>query len=488
MATPSDNSPEISTTVQPLDTASTYARGLLGAAFVGVFLMWIVPFVVFKLFGHDYLTAMLGGAVLIGIWAATWYVVKELSGRPSWYIPAYLALEYSGGLFLLIFLSPAADILTWAASFAPLTSHQQTILTYLIGYVIAMMPGYAVEQLIVSARRLRKSRLPVYTRYFVVCCTVVVVMVVVCALSYALGTGLKNSHLRSLNTIHLPSNAQFVTSLGNQGEHSKTENTYMLAYLQVPPHQDQPYSSTLIITNLQETTIRRDQRSICKSVAWPNCFVIGNFKYTFLHSDDTPAGVPAQIAKAIAAAPGYTDGCFYDGVGVVKPSVYCRAQDTAALTKLNDDAAQKTMAMVQKARTPQNLPNYTPAGSLYIKEWGITLPLPDQIKDAYYRFDANVIIGLRSYDSDGCFADVHQRAGATPLDRKVYGKGIASVDRVESGGFLTFPGQTHDYSVVINGYRYYIHANSDTTACTEMPQSLRAQLPEIFEWVQVHTH
>lgn len=113
---------------------------------------------------------------------------------------------------------------------------------------------------------------------------------------------------------------------------------------------------------------------------------------------------------------------------------------------------------------------------LKIKEWGVKLPLSEEIKDAYYvvstgSVDENgitnrILIGLKSLDKDGCLAEGNNRGE---------GSAIAAIFRALPTNIGEVSGKpvTEDYpnGVHIDGYYYAYQSLIRSTSC-KAPQTI----------------
>ena len=179
-----------------------------------------------------------------------------------------------------------------------------------------------------------------------------------------------------------------------------------------------------------------------------------------------------------------------------KPQWYCTEADKKQAEAIEADSQKRykvnqrdvvtsaQAAAEAEAAKPKSFPE---VGRLQIPEWGISFPLTHQTKDAYIIADSanpkEMIIGLRSYDSDTCIAGQRYANG-----KLTYGFGVAHILRDETSRLQTLPGfkgTTPSQSgwVTIGEYSYSLSANSGT-ACKEMSPEFKRTLSDIFTWAQ----
>lgn len=120
--------------------------------------------------------------------------------------------------------------------------------------------------------------------------------------------------------------------------------------------------------------------------------------------------------------------------------------------------------------TPSTQPVATTTQYLTIKEWGVRLPLPDDIKDAYYTPSTGsadvdgtpntMWIGLKSLDSSGCEA-ANANKGGKPLASIV--RTMPNETDPVSGKPYT---QLYSNGVTIGKYYYFYNTWSKGNNCT----------------------
>jgi hypothetical protein len=130
-------------------------------------------------------------------------------------------------------------------------------------------------------------------------------------------------------------------------------------------------------------------------------------------------------------------------------------------TKNVADSSQ--LSTIKKSSTVSD--NQKTKSSLTIKEWGIKIPLTDQIKDAYYTPDSGTLtetFTLRVHSLDG------EPACTTSEQMPAYIKRISSAD-------LHYLESQHEVSAIppgadIDGYYYYIGIDKEDN-CVKNPNN-----------------
>jgi hypothetical protein len=128
-------------------------------------------------------------------------------------------------------------------------------------------------------------------------------------------------------------------------------------------------------------------------------------------------------------------------LGAVGFTVFRQTHNTKANTTTSTEEEQPAQQTAQTNAEPAQ----TAQQYLVIKEWGVQLPLPDSVKDAYYVPDVNskgtdgitnqIYIGLKSLDSSGCQAGGNLQGKDTAI--AVIVRGLPSEKDPVSGNVIT---------------------------------------------------
>jgi hypothetical protein len=122
-------------------------------------------------------------------------------------------------------------------------------------------------------------------------------------------------------------------------------------------------------------------------------------------------------------------------------------------------------------------PGATESATLTIKEWGITIPLPDSIKDAYY------VVSTSSADPDGSpntiWIGLPSLDGLCPAAKvNSGGKPLASIGRSVSGETDPVSGMTvkeqHPVGITIGNYYYGYGSWAKQSATCATPEKFKA--------------
>lgn len=238
------------------------------------------------------------------------------------------------------------------------------------------------------------------------------------------------------------------------------------------------------------------QKKSSEFTEYHSCFVLGYQKYVFVRSDARGSEYlntypTPDIIDAIAAGELYIPRCLksvYNQKQSTTSEEVCSTADSEQISKVNL-TFQKRYSKPQPARkttgiiTPTINPSaYKEVARLEIKEWGISLPLNEDIKDAYYYSGVNsngkemFTIGLKSFTSDRCFAG--------PASQNASGSGIAFISRNKVSE-MKFEPNVSTEGKVAGDYAYSLYVNGNSKRCLEFMQKsgeMRTTYEDIFDW------
>jgi hypothetical protein len=225
------------------------------------------------------------------------------------------------------------------------------------------------------------------------------------------------------------------------------------------------------------------------------CFVVGYQRYDLIRSDSRGAAYlekyPAEtVIDAIASAKPYVPACSDDK----KKPFYCTANDNTQNKLLSEELPQRykqfdtsKAGVLPGIKTPTTNPKaYKSVDQLTVAEWGISFPLSEEIKDAYYvkTTDNSVTVGLRAYDNDSCFAGKR-----TTRDRDLIGDGVAYLTRTKVSDPRNTQSNTYISGIVVGDYVYGLYANANLSFCARSlgkDDAFKDKLRDVFDWAAVN--
>jgi hypothetical protein len=218
------------------------------------------------------------------------------------------------------------------------------------------------------------------------------------------------------------------------------------------------------------------------------CFVLDYQKYSLSRKDGDGSNYIGshpveQVIDLIAESPKYYPLCTGK-----QATFYCKSEDIVKNSKLGE---VKTKKYNPYAGTPPPVSRsaYKEVGRLTIKEWGISFPLSEEIKDAYYvpyPGDAahGFSIGLHAYGSDSCFAGLR----STSFSDRRYGFGLATLSRINPKADPNNIGP--GYYVAgrnIGEYKYFLEAEPNRCAKSlGKDGTFQATFEKVFDWSELN--